>query len=127
MSLRGDFLITWFENGLWRNYRAKNSEMLTRVFGDNSWIGCDNSTELTDKFKRKLVTIRDNICPIEIVDESRLIYHEILCVKQTLSGSQFLRAWEDIKAYLHTEGARLTETWLNIAYGEQSQLSYFNK
>jgi three-Cys-motif partner protein len=121
-ELQGDILITWFESGLWRNYNPKNFDLFSRVFGDNSWKNSNSQTELTQKFIRKLESIRENIKPIEIVDENRTVYHELLCVKETFSGSPFLQAWDDIKSYLETEGARLTETWLKIAYGEQRQL-----
>jgi three-Cys-motif partner protein len=121
-ELQGDILITWFESGLWRNYNTKNYDLFTRVFGDNSWMDCKSQTELTRKFIQKLKSIRENIKSIKIVDETRTVYHELLCVKETLGGSPFLRAWDDIKSYIETESARLTETWLKIAYGEQRQL-----
>jgi three-Cys-motif partner protein len=121
-KLRGDILITWFENGLWRNLSAGNDDLLTRVYGDKSWSGSKNPKELTQKFMDKLSNIRDNINPVEIVDESRTVYHEILCVKETKGGSPFLRAWDNVGIYLQNEGARLTNLWLDIAYEKQSQL-----
>jgi len=120
-SLRGDILITWFEHGLWRNY-PQNEAMLNRVFGDTSWKGCSNSKELSECFYRRLESLRDIVKPIEIVDDSRTVYHEILCVRETNSGSPFLRAWDDLRVYLESEGARATEMWLDIAYDKQSQL-----
>jgi len=122
-NLRGDILITWFEMGLWRSYNASNHEMLNRVFGDESWTGCSEASDLTKRFILKLGTLRDIINPIEIMDENRTVYHELLCIKITKGGSPFLQAWESIKTYLSSEGARTTEAWLDIAYGKQMQLT----
>jgi len=120
-SLNGDLLLTWFEHGLWRNY-PHNEIILNRVFGDDSWKGAKSSEELTTKFCVRLSSIRALIKPIEIVDESKTVYHQILCVKETPAGSPFLRAWDDLRGYLESEGARATEMWLDIAYEKQTQL-----
>jgi len=120
-NVQGDILLTWFEGGLWRNY-PQNTEMLNRVFGDDSWKGTSTSNELTTKFCKRLETLRELIKPIEILDESRTVYHQILCVKKTANGSPFIRAWEDLRTYLESEGARATSIWLDIAYEKQKQL-----
>lgn len=125
-NLRGDILITWHQVGAYRLLTAGNQSNMDKIFGDNSYQYASDSSDLTERFITRLKLKRDIVEAIDIKDDqSRLIYKELLCVRETPSGSPWIRAFEDLKRRVEAGDSQAIDLWLSIAWGEQSQLNYF--
>jgi three-Cys-motif partner protein len=129
-NFKGDILITWDHCGIWRSFCAKESNLgnvrlLNTVYGNSIWQSATSNEELTQSFINRLKLKRDIVKDIDILDKSRIVYKELLCVKETKGGSPWLRAFEDLKKRVEIEEARTIDLWLKIAYGEQGRLSDF--
>jgi len=129
---RGDILITWDHPDIWRVFHKsiidKGNELrMMNIFGNSIWKNAISNDELTERYINRLRERRDLVKSLDIIDENKIVYKELLCVRKTKDGSPWVSAYENnLKKQVEKKDAELMKMWLDIAYEKQSQLDRFS-
>jgi len=137
LKCKGDAIITWFENEIWRMKSAalssgKNAdaiaERLTELLGSDIWKDATESSDITDAFINRVIEETEKQCAesIDIDDVERKHYKMILFAGKFPNARKLAKKWKDnMERRLGSDQGRNISKLLDVYCGRNTDLSRF--
>lgn len=135
LKVRSDIVFTFMTSEIYRAVGCAKAgyggeDKLDKLFGNQSWKKANNSEELINIYKEKILKTRLNapILTIKIKsDEFNFHYHLFFITNQTKGENQWLRAIDKAQKEIEKNSDVAVRTVLEIVKKRQTQLFPFKK
>lgn len=137
LNCKGDAIITWFENEIWRMKSVAhsngqnaegNAKRLTDIIGSEDWKSAREPSDITNAFIRRVLQETGKTCAefIDIEDAQRKHYKLILFTGRFRMAAKLAREWkENMERRLGSDRGLNIAKLLDVHCGRIMDLSRF--